>query len=107
MKRLRDYAQDDAILVISEARKPTQKQGQGKEKEDWGGELADVMGSARGSYTPDMVFLLNAKTENEKEPSRTKLKIVKGRDGVTKTALELIFWYTQSRFEENIGSLAD
>ena len=114
MKKLRDYAQDDAILVISEARKPTQKQGQGKDKEDWGGELADVMGSARGSYTPDMVFLLNPgnnknlKQSNENAPGvLTKLKIAKGRDGVTKTTVDLIFWYTQSRFEENSSSLAE
>ena len=52
MKKIRDALDNDPVLVISEARKPN--------KEDvWGGDLADVMGSARGTYTPDVVMLLS------------------------------------------------
>lgn len=55
MKELRDaLPEGDGVMVISEARKPA-----GESSEEWGGALADVMGSARGSYTPDMVLLFN------------------------------------------------
>jgi hypothetical protein len=60
MKALRDGVGGDPVMVISEARKPS---GQGGES--WGGALADVMGSARGSYTPDIVLLLRPYTEEE------------------------------------------
>jgi hypothetical protein len=59
MKELRDVLGDgDAVCVISEARKPTGNSG-----EKWGGALADLMGSARNSYTPDMAFLLHPYTD--------------------------------------------
>lgn len=52
---LRDAMQDEdpdaALLVISEARKPAGGSGA------WGGALQDVMGSARGAYSPDCVIL--------------------------------------------------
>lgn len=55
MKELRNALDEgDGVMVISEARKPS-----GDSSDSWGGALADVMGSARGSYTPDMVLLLN------------------------------------------------
>jgi len=53
MKKIRDAMNNDPIIVISEARKPS-----GKE-ELWGGDLSDVMGAARGTYTPDVVMLLS------------------------------------------------
>lgn len=54
MKKIRDYLNEenqDPIVVISEARKPPGG------TEEWGGDLSDVMGSARGTYTPDVVIL--------------------------------------------------
>jgi hypothetical protein len=125
MKTLRDAAEDDAILVISEARKPAGKSG-----EKWGGAMADVMGSARGSYTPDMLFLFRPFDDGEllrwsgqwsKEMSRderkeladqlrtelaregktlNKFEIAKGRDGVLRGVIDLTFLYRQSSFEE-------
>ncbi len=52
MKRLKDFLSPDPVIVISEARKPSLKEN------TWGGDLADVMGSARATYTPDVVMLL-------------------------------------------------
>lgn len=53
MKKIRDAMNDDPIIVISEARKPSGKD------DTWGGDLSDVMGSARSTYTPDVVMLLS------------------------------------------------
>jgi len=53
MKKIRDGIQNDPVIVITEARKPS---GNG---EEWGENLSDVMGSARGSYTPDVVCFMN------------------------------------------------
>lgn len=119
MKNLRDELAGDAVMVISEARKP--KDGE----DEWGGELSSVMGSARGTYTPDMVFLLNPlsdsslketaaavslnggsgpeirETLEKRGISWNRLKIAKGRDGVHRGfKLDLTFWFTESRFEE-------
>jgi len=120
MKSLRDATEGDAVLVISEARKPS---GSG---DTWAGEMADVMGSARGLYTPDIVFLFlplkdaeiakayGVSTENTKAVENLKaamtkkgiahnrLKIVKGRDGVERISIDLTFWYQESRFEHGI-----
>jgi replicative DNA helicase len=52
MKKLKDALSPDPIIVISEARKPSMKETV------WGGDLSDVMGSARATYTPDVVMLL-------------------------------------------------
>lgn len=43
---------EDPIIVISEARKP---QGDNK----WGGDMSDVMGAARMTYSPDAVLLFS------------------------------------------------
>ena len=53
MKKIRDALNDDPVIVISEARKPSGKD------DLWGGDLSDVMGAARGTYTPDVVMLLS------------------------------------------------
>jgi len=53
MKKIRDSMNEDPVIVISEARKPSNS------NEIWGGDLSDVMGSARGTYTPDVVLLLS------------------------------------------------
>lgn len=52
MKKIRDALGGDPVIVISEARKPSSKDGK------WGGDLSDVMGTARFTYTPDVVMLL-------------------------------------------------
>lgn len=52
MKKLKDALSPDPVIVISEARKPNMKEG------TWGGDMSDVMGSARTTYTPDVVMLL-------------------------------------------------
>jgi hypothetical protein len=124
MRDLRDYLEDDAVMVISETRKPSNP------GETWGDKLADVMGAARGSYTPDMVLLFTPFTDEDlakkfnlwagnkkldpvkvKEQrdalqaaglSPNKLVIAKGRDGVTRREIPLSFWYRQSRFKEGI-----
>ncbi len=121
MKTLRDANRNDAILVISEARKPSNN-----DKVGWGGDLADIMGSARGSYTPDIVFILKPFNNEElssiyslglkpsedqltllKEKLRqqglahNKLIIAKGRDGVLRETINLSFWFRESSFTEN------
>lgn len=50
--KIRNAIDGDPIIVISEARKP---QGEGK----WGGDLSDVMGAARMTYSPDAVLLFS------------------------------------------------
>ena len=104
MKTLRDATEGGAVLVISEARKPSGS------AESWGEELAEVMGSARGTYTPDAVFLFKALTEKEagqnkealerKGEAHYRLRIAKGRDGFQKKDLELVFRYRRATFEE-------
>lgn len=107
MKELRDGAEDVAVLVVSEARKPS---GTGAGAA-WGGDLADVMGSARGSYTPDAVFLLRPKEEAaDKDRAKRELqkaglahhvlRIAKGRDGVLREDIDLTFRFRRSVFEE-------
>ena len=53
MKKIRDAMNEDPVIVISEARKPSAA------SDTWGGDLSDVMGAARGTYTPDVVMLLS------------------------------------------------
>ncbi len=50
--KIRNALNGDPVLVISEARKP---QGENK----WGGDLSDVMGAARMTYSPDAVLLFS------------------------------------------------
>jgi DNA primase catalytic core len=123
MKELRDaVGSENPVLVISEARKPSSE-------DEWAGDMAAVMGAARGTYTPDMVVLLNplsdselgkldGKTSNEAKDAgkkrreedaaegfaRQRLSIVKGRDGIQRGRLDLHFHFRQSRFEEVASS---
>lgn len=108
MKRLRDLT-GDAVLVISEARKPAPGKG-------WAASMEDVEGSERNAYTPDMVFLLQTLTNDEmvrqwrgspeqaaKEMEQMgvvflRMAIAKGRDGVSHEILDLTYWHRQSRF---------
>ena len=95
--------------MISEARKPT-----GGTSREWGGELEDVMGSARGTYTPDMVFLLrpNKEAQTGREGGHQprvfhKLTIAKGRDGVRRGDLDLTFFYNLSLFTQGMNVSED
>ena len=57
IKKIRDAINEfneDPVIIISEARKPSQGD------QVWGGSMADVMGSARGMYSPDVILLLSA-----------------------------------------------
>lgn len=115
MKELRDLS-GDAVLVISEVNKP-------REGKFWAHSIEDITGSARGIYTPDMVFLLQALDEEESaqelggnpQEARATLRrlgmtfnrfiIAKGRDGVTRGAMELTFFYRQARFAQGFRHL--
>ncbi len=119
MKQLKDSLGGDPVIVISEARKPAGKDSQ------WVDSLADVMGAARGTYTPDIVFLQRDWTDAELETefpgqkaveikkqhalqgfNLQKLIIVKGRDGVERGNINLKFYFKQSRFEEYDNSFS-
>jgi DNA primase len=122
LKKLRNLlGASDAVLAISEATKADWKTGLS---------MGSVMGSARGSYTPDVVMVLQpfspeelAPTEDgEWKPTKEKeakeegekllnafasmglsiihLQIVKGRDGVDRKRFALAFHYQSLRFEE-------
>jgi hypothetical protein len=115
MKELRDLS-GDAVLVISEVEKP-------RTGREWASAIEDITGSARGIYTPDMVFLLQALSEEEaaaelggnpQEARATlrrvglafdRLVIAKGRDGVTRTNMDLTFFYRQARFAQGFRRL--
>ncbi len=121
MKQLQSTG--DAVLVISEVRKA----GAGDKPSDQSttAALADVMGSARAGYTPDMVFILRPKDNQtaSQPPSKghrhyaqdedasptlpacqkLELHIVKGRDGVTKRTIPLNFYYNLHHFDETNG----
>jgi hypothetical protein len=115
MKRLRDVS-GEAVMVISEARKPDSGR-------QWAVALKDVLGSERNAYTPDMVFLLQPLDRDEMlkvwggDPKKaqneidalglifTRLTIAKGRDGVVHDSLDLTFWHRQSRFASGFRRL--
>ncbi len=116
MKRLRDQS-GAAVLVISEVDKPTPGQ-------PWATALSDVSGSARAVYTPDMVFLLQALSEEESlresggdpRAARQRLKelglafqrlvIAKGREGVERETINLTFFHRQSRYAQGFRVFA-
>ena len=50
---------ENALMVISEVRKPQSK------AEEWGSDLADVMGSSRNTYSPECVMLLRPAGDRE------------------------------------------
>lgn len=120
LKALSEALGDDPVIAISEARKPS---GDGKA---WADDLSDIMGSARGSYTPDMILMLrsilttkdfkhflgkSSDVTDEKIEQLVakgqedgfdiqKLSLKKGRDGMTRGDVFLKFYYRQNRFEE-------
>lgn len=127
MKKIRDAINNDPVLVISEARKPSQKE------DEWGGDLSDVMGSARGTYTPDAVMLfspippkaIKALWDKHELPeikfqknldeeaqgkemitllsesgiSLCRLRLAKCRDGMTRFATNLCFFFKKNQFK--------
>ncbi len=128
MKKIRDAINNDPILVISEARKPGQKE------DEWGGDLSDVMGSARGTYTPDAVMLFSQlqpkaikalwnsyklpqvkiteeKNKDEESEGKTiisflstlgisicRLRLAKCRDGMTRFSTDVSFFFKKNQF---------
>ncbi len=74
IKKIRDALNtinQDPVIVISEARKPADSASA------WGGDLSDVMGSARGTYTPDAVLLLNPLSSKQLNDLWEKMKMPK------------------------------
>lgn len=120
LKTLAEKLVDDPVLSISEARKPSEKNG------IWGGEMSDIIGSGRNSYTPDMVLLYRSildkngiETFYKKETKISEeqieliqkkytseycdiqqLKLCKGRDGMKRGAFFLKFYYQKNIFKE-------
>lgn len=120
LKILAETLVDDPVLSISEARKPPDKIAA------WGGELSDIMGSARNSYTPDMVLLyrsvldktgissfFNKETKLSDEQIETitqkyfnnhcdlqQISLRKGRDGMKRGSFFIKFYYLKNTFEE-------
>jgi hypothetical protein len=110
MKSLRDKS-GEAVLVISEVDKPSPGQA-------WAAAISDVRGSSRAVYTPDMIFLLQALSEEEalresggdpraaREQLRSlglafqRLIIAKGREGVERETINLTFFHRQSRYAQ-------
>ena len=108
--------QGDAILAISEARKPAD------EKQGWGRSLSELMGTSRLGYAPTLVMLYQVmndaevmaqyqcSTKAEAQQHRRLLEsdgispvlltIVKGRDGMSWGSWPLEFHFRQSRFTE-------
>jgi hypothetical protein len=83
----------DPMLVISEVRKGD---GNGSQLT-----IEDLMGSASTGYSADAVLLLETDQEDTAAPSvPVRLRIAKGRDGVVRTTIPLIFHHTCSRFTE-------
>lgn len=123
IKKIRDginKVHQDPVIVISEARKPSESE------KAWAGDLADVMGSARGTYTPDAVLLLNPLSSKQLEILWEKMKMPrvdfedsnikafladlgiaicslsmpKGRDGMKKFSTLLAFHFHKNKFEK-------
>jgi replicative DNA helicase len=129
VKEALNTVNQDPVIVISEARKPSDSTN------TWGGDLSDVMGSARGTYTPDAVLLLIPLTDKQlkelwdkmKMPPIThkedvnnlddgkdntkgflahhgisicSLKMPKGRDGMKRFNILLAFDFYKNRFDK-------
>jgi len=120
LKLLREHLVDDPVLAISEARKPAGNNS-------WAEDMSDVMGSARASYTPDMVFLCRSllnksemqkalgsengslsddqwaqvvKTYEEEGCDIQRFSLQKGRDGTKRGSIFLKFYYRKNIFKE-------
>ena len=86
----------DAFMLISEQN----KEGMGRDL------LKSTRGTARGVYSPDSVFILQAGVQGrvvvdeEARPTPVELKIIKGRDGTFRGKIPLMFDYQRSTFNE-------
>jgi replicative DNA helicase len=87
-----NYPDGDAWLLVSEVRKTDMPHHRLT--------LADVMGSSRIIYSADSVLLLEPSREQADGSSEipVTLRIAKGRDGVVRRDIPLIFEHTRSRF---------
>lgn len=104
----------DAVLAISEARKPV---GDSRKNQLWGTQLADYMGSSRLGYGADAGLLLHTMTKDElnehygfsNDAPETRiqqmrgegqspliLRVAKGRDGMTLGDIPIEFQYRRS-----------
>ena len=114
----------DAVLVISEARKPS---GDGRQNRVWGNSLADLMGSARLGYAADAVLLYRRMTEEDvrehyndptAELARSRIErleqrgiapvvltLAKGRDGMSLGDIPMEFHFWRSTFFELLNGL--
>lgn len=120
LQKIRDaIGEDNPLIVISEARKPS---GSSKDS-NWTAGLSDVMGSARGSYAPDVVMFLSEITKQdverllkknrveevvfdriksglkEKGVSLVYLEASKVRDGMERFRTPFSFHYRENKFE--------
>lgn len=106
----------DAVVAITEARKPTNA------KEQWGGGLSELMGTARLGYAADLVLLYGPMNHDELrryyglfdhgDPDRVQrqliedgrapitLTLTKGRDGMQRGAWGLEFFFRRTQFWE-------
>ncbi len=95
-----DTPDGDAVLAISEVRKGEH----GRPALS----VSDLMGSARLGYAADAVWLLEPLPgPADAEAVRVALTIAKGRDGVRRARLELLYEHTRSRFSEHGVAPAD
>jgi replicative DNA helicase len=107
----------DAVIVISETRKPT-----GGRRAPWGGQLADFMGSARLTYAADAALIYQPFTDDDEDlpnydwpvpvagsglhhledhgVSPIRLSLAKGRDGMRRGRWALAYFFKESRFIE-------
>lgn len=118
IKKIRDAINDDPVIVISEARKPSSGES------NWCNGLSDVMGSARTTYSPDGVMLVKPlsseevcklinggilkdknqinlieKVLSEKGISICEFEFIKGRDGMQRFSIYLEFQYRKNMFK--------
>jgi len=118
--RTEENPDGDAVLAISEVRKP------GDAKQGWGEQLADLMGAARTAYAADAVLLYRrmaddeikgtyqVATKDEVQAKREQLDaegiapmvvaLAKGRDGMRRGGWPMEFLYLRSTWRRPEGS---
>jgi replicative DNA helicase len=111
MKKIAKAINNDPMIVISEARKPSSSGSS-----NWVNSKADILGSSRTGYAATGVLLLSPLTKedlkNEELPencieqlckngiSLLRLILDKGRDGMVKSSMFLFYHFYENRFEE-------
>ncbi len=117
--RTEENPDGDAVLAISEVRKP------GDAKQGWGEQLADLMGAARTAYAADAVLLYRRMADKEveetyhvtKDQVKAKreqldaqgiapmvLALAKGRDGMRRGDWPMEFLFRRSTWRRPEGS---